>query len=91
MSPRIVRTGIGYDSHRFAEGGPMRLAGVDIPADMHCTGHSDADAVCHAVTDALLGAAALGDIGELFPDKDKVNAGRDSIEMLGLASARLRR
>jgi 2-C-methyl-D-erythritol 2,4-cyclodiphosphate synthase len=90
MSAPTVRTGIGYDSHRFAPGGPLRLAGVDIPATVHCVGHSDADAVCHAITDALLGAAALGDIGELFPDTDAVNAGRDSVEMLGLASARLR-
>ena len=85
-----IRTGIGYDSHRFAPGGPMRLAGVDIPSDVHCVGHSDADAVCHAVTDAILGATALGDIGEMFPDTAAINENRDSIEMLGLASSRLR-
>jgi 2-C-methyl-D-erythritol 2,4-cyclodiphosphate synthase len=80
-----VRTGIGYDSHRFAAGGPLILAGVRIPGDLHLLGHSDADAVCHAVTDAILGGAALGDIGTLFPDTDDVNKGRDSIEMLRLS------
>ncbi len=80
-----VRTGIGYDSHRFERGGPMRLGGIDVPADMHCVGHSDGDAVCHALTDALLGAAGLGDIGELYPDSDPAHAGRDSVEMLAAA------
>ncbi len=86
-----ARTGIGYDSHRFAPGGPMRLGGVDIPADVHLVGHSDADAICHAVTDAILGAACLGDIGTMFPDTDDANRGRDSIEMLQLAVARVTR
>ncbi len=86
-----VRTGIGYDSHRFAAGGPLLLAGVRIPGDLHLLGHSDADAVCHAVTDAILGGAALGDIGTLFPDTDDVNAGRDSIEMLRLALGEVQR
>ena len=84
-----LRVGIGYDSHRFGEGGPMRLGGIDIPADMHCAGHSDGDAICHAVTDALLGAAALGDIGEMFPDTDATNKGKDSTVMLSAAVARL--
>lgn len=84
-----VRTGIGYDSHRFASGGPMRLGGVDIPSDMHCAGHSDGDAICHAITDALLGAAALGDIGALFPDTDPANKGKDSTIMLAAAVAML--
>jgi len=84
-----LRVGIGYDSHRFGDGGPMRLGGIDIPAPMHCVGHSDGDAICHAVTDALLGAAALGDIGELFPDTDPANKGRDSVAMLEAAVARL--
>ena len=79
------RSGIGYDSHRFAPGGPLVLGGVEIPADVHLRGHSDGDAIAHAVTDAVLGAAGLGDIGTLFPDTDPVNAGRDSIEMLILA------
>lgn len=81
------RTGVGYDSHRFAPGGPMRLGGVDVPADVHCAGHSDGDAVCHALTDAVLGAAGLGDIGELYPDTDPAHKGRDSVEMLGAALA----
>jgi 2-C-methyl-D-erythritol 2,4-cyclodiphosphate synthase len=67
----------------------MRLGGVDIPSDLHCAGHSDGDAICHAVTDAMLGAAALGDIGEMFPDTDAANRGRDSIEMLRAALARV--
>ncbi|MEO5815765.1 MAG: 2-C-methyl-D-erythritol 2,4-cyclodiphosphate synthase [Gemmatimonadaceae bacterium] len=84
-----VRSGIGYDSHRFAPGGPLTLGGVRIPSDAHLHGHSDGDAIAHAVTDAILGAAALGDIGEMFADTDAANAGRDSIEMLSLAARRL--
>jgi len=84
-----IRTGIGYDSHRFAPGGPMVLGGVRIPADVHLHGHSDGDAIAHAVTDAILGAAALGDIGAMFSDADSANAGRDSIEMLTLAVERV--
>jgi 2-C-methyl-D-erythritol 2,4-cyclodiphosphate synthase len=84
-----VRVGIGYDSHRFGEGGPMRLGGVDIPSNVHCAGHSDGDAICHAVNDAILGGAALGDIGEMFPDTDAANKGKDSIVMLEAAVARL--
>ena len=85
-----TRVGIGYDSHRFGAGSAVILGGVSIPARMKLTGHSDADAVSHAVTDAILGGAGVGDIGELFPDTDAANAGRDSIEMLGLAVARVR-
>ncbi len=80
-----ARIGIGHDTHRLAAGGPLRLGGVDIPHDAHAVGHSDADVLLHAVTDALLGAAALGDIGEMFPDTDEANRGRDSGEMLRLA------
>lgn len=83
------RTGIGYDSHRFAPGGPIILGGVTIESGAHLIGHSDADAVAHAVTDAILGAAAAGDIGAMFPDTDQTNKGRNSMEMLGLAVARL--
>ena len=86
----MVRVGFGYDSHRFAEGGPLRLAGVEIPFDRHLVGHSDGDAVAHAVTDAILGAAAAGDIGELFSDTDPANRGRDSLDMLGVALGRVR-
>jgi 2-C-methyl-D-erythritol 2,4-cyclodiphosphate synthase len=84
-----VRVGIGYDSHRFGPGGPLILGGVRVPADVRLVGHSDGDAIAHALTDALLGAAALGDIGEMFSDRDPANAGRDSIEMLRLAVARV--
>lgn len=85
----IVRTGIGYDSHRFAPGGPLILGGVKIPHNFKLVGHSDADAVAHALTDAILGAACEGDIGELFPDTDPANKGRDSMEMLRLAVERI--
>jgi len=85
----LVRSGIGYDSHRFGQGGPLLLGGVAIPADVRLVGHSDGDAVAHAVSDAVLGAAAAGDIGELFPDDDPANRGRDSIEMLATAVARV--
>ena len=84
-----ARTGIGYDSHRFAPGGPLRLGGVDIPGNVSLTGHSDADAVAHAVTDAILGAVAAGDIGAMFPDRDPANRGRDSLDMLRLAVDRV--
>jgi 2-C-methyl-D-erythritol 2,4-cyclodiphosphate synthase len=86
-----IRVGVGYDSHRFAPGGPLVLGGVRIESDVHLHGHSDGDAICHAVTDAILGAAALGDIGAMFSDTDSDNAGRDSIEMLGLAAERVAR
>ncbi len=85
----MTRVGIGYDSHRFASGGPCLLGGVAIPGDRHLAGHSDGDAVAHAVTDAVLGAAALGDIGAMFSDQDPTNKGRDSMEMLAAAVARV--
>jgi 2-C-methyl-D-erythritol 2,4-cyclodiphosphate synthase len=85
----ITRVGIGYDSHRFAPPGPLVLGGVSIPGDFHLAGHSDGDAIAHAVTDAILGAAGLGDIGEMFSDKDPANKDKDSIEMLQAAVARL--
>ena len=81
-----VRVGIGYDSHAFADGGPMILGGVRIPGDRRLRGHSDGDAIAHAVTDAILGAAGQGDIGTMFPDTDPANAGRDSLEMLAAAT-----
>jgi len=84
------RVGIGYDSHRFAPGGPLILGGISIPVDFTLRGHSDGDAVAHALTDAVLGAAALGDIGEMFPDTDPANRGANSIEMLRAAVARIR-
>ena len=84
-----VRVGVGYDSHRFAPGRPLKLGGVLIPSDVGLLGHSDADAICHAVTDAILGAAGLGDIGEMFPDTDPANRDRDSIKMLEAAVKRI--
>lgn len=83
------RVGIGYDSHRFEPPGPLILGGVPIPSDVHLAGHSDGDAVAHAITDAILGAAGAGDIGEMFSDRDPENRGRDSIEMLRAAVRRV--
>jgi 2-C-methyl-D-erythritol 2,4-cyclodiphosphate synthase len=83
------RIGIGHDTHRLTPGGPLRLGGIDVPHDRQAVGHSDADVLLHAITDALLGAAALGDIGELFPDTDEANRGRDSAEMLVAACERV--
>ena len=77
-----IRIGIGHDTHRLAEGGPLRIGGCDVPHDRHLVGHSDADVLLHAITDALLGAASLGDIGDHFPNTDRQNRGRDSAEML---------
>jgi 2-C-methyl-D-erythritol 2,4-cyclodiphosphate synthase len=85
-----TRVGIGYDSHRFAPPGPLILGGVPIPSDVHLEGHSDGDAAAHAITDAILGAAGAGDIGEMFSDRDPSNKDRDSIEMLSLAVERVR-
>ena len=84
----MIRVGLGYDSHRFQPPGPLTLGGITIPFDNHLHGHSDGDAVCHAITDAVLGAAGLGDIGAMFSDKDPLNKGRDSVEMLALAVGR---
>jgi 2-C-methyl-D-erythritol 2,4-cyclodiphosphate synthase len=90
-TPRATtRTGIGYDSHRFESPGPLILGGVPIPSDVHLAGHSDGDAAAHAITDAILGAVAAGDIGEMFSDRDSANKGKDSIDMLRAAVARVR-
>ena len=78
----MTRTGIGYDSHRLVEGRPLILGGQRIPFEKGLLGHSDADAVAHALTDAILGAAAAGDIGKLFPDTDPQWRGADSIKLL---------
>lgn len=85
-----MRIGLGHDTHRLAEGGPLRVGGVTIQHGKHLVGHSDADVMLHAITDALLGAAAMGDIGEMFPDTNESNRGRDSAEMLAAALARVR-
>ena len=81
-----MRVGIGHDTHRLQPGGPLRLGGVDVSHDHELVGHSDADVLLHAITDALLGAAGLGDIGELFPNTDDANKNRDSAEMLKIAA-----
>jgi 2-C-methyl-D-erythritol 2,4-cyclodiphosphate synthase len=77
-----VRTGIGIDSHRFASGRPLILGGVEVPSELGLAGHSDADVLTHAIVDALLGAAALDDIGQHFPDTDERWRGADSMELL---------
>jgi len=82
-------TGIGYDCHRFAEGRRLVLGGVEIPSERGLAGHSDADVLTHAVIDALLGAAALGDIGEHFPDTDERYRDADSLELLRITAALL--
>ena len=82
FSTGLIRIGNGYDLHRLVAGRPLILAGVSIPFELGLDGHSDADIVCHAVTDAVLGAAAAGDIGRLFPDTDPQWKGADSIALL---------
>lgn len=82
-----LRIGLGYDSHRFTERRPLVLGGVRIPGEPGLAGHSDGDAICHAVTDAILGAAGLGDIGTLFPDTDPAYEGADSLALLRRAAA----
>lgn len=77
-----MRIGHGYDVHRLVEGRKLILGGVEIPFEKGLDGHSDADVLVHAVMDALLGAAALGDIGKLFPDNDERYLGADSIGLL---------
>ncbi len=84
-----IRIGLGHDTHRLEVGGPLRIGGIDIDFDFHLAGHSDADVLLHAITDAVLGASNLGDIGEMFPDTDSANKGRDSAEMLALAYERV--
>jgi 2-C-methyl-D-erythritol 2,4-cyclodiphosphate synthase len=83
------RVGIGHDTHRLIDGGPLRLGGINIPFNKQLDGHSDADVLLHAITDAILGAASLGDIGEMFPNTDKVNKNRDSADMLSAAAERV--
>lgn len=77
-----IRVGHGYDVHRLTEGRKLILGGVEIPFELGLDGHSDADVLVHAIMDALLGAAALGDIGLLFPDNDDSYLGADSLELL---------
>jgi len=85
----MIRIGLGHDTHRLGPGAGLVIGGITIPHDRAAIGHSDADVLLHALTDALLGAAALGDIGEMFPDTDPANRGRDSADMLRRAAARV--
>ena len=84
-----LRIGHGYDVHRLTEGRPLILGGVTVPYERGLLGHSDADVLAHAVMDALLGAAALGDIGGMFPDSDERWRGADSLRLLEQVTARL--
>lgn len=85
-----LRIGEGWDSHALVTGRPLLLGGVTIPHSHGLEGHSDADALLHAITDALLGAAGLGDIGRHFPDTDPAHRGADSVRLLQAAAARVR-
>ena len=84
-----LRIGEGWDTHPLVAGRPLVLGGVTVPSDKGLQGHSDADALLHAITDALLGAAGLGDIGQHFPDSDAAFAGADSVRLLQAAAARV--
>jgi 2-C-methyl-D-erythritol 2,4-cyclodiphosphate synthase len=84
------RSGLGFDSHSFSTGGTLRLGGVEFPGIPSLKGHSDGDALLHAVIDALLGAAGLGDIGQMFPDTSPEWKGADSGKMLAAAVKRVR-
>ena len=86
---RVTRIGQGFDAHRFGPGDEVWLCGVRIDHDHGLVGHSDADALAHAITDALLGAAAMGDIGKLFPDNSAEFKGADSMLLLTLAYAQV--
>ena len=85
-----LRIGEGWDIHALVEGRPLVLGGIVVPHDRGLLGHSDADALLHAITDALLGAAGLGDIGRHFPDTDPSLRGADSAHLLALAAQRVR-
>jgi 2-C-methyl-D-erythritol 2,4-cyclodiphosphate synthase len=86
---RSLRIGEGWDTHRLVEGRALVLGGVTIPHTHGLLGHSDADALCHAITDALFGAAAMGDIGHHFPDTDERFRGADSLALLAEAGRRI--
>jgi 2-C-methyl-D-erythritol 2,4-cyclodiphosphate synthase len=90
MNPMNLRVGEGWDTHALVTGRPLILGGVTIPHTHGLLGHSDADALLHAITDALLGAAGLGDIGRHFPDTDAAFKGADSVRLLQVAAERVR-
>jgi 2-C-methyl-D-erythritol 2,4-cyclodiphosphate synthase len=85
-----MRIGMGYDLHRFSENRKLILGGVDIPHQLGLLGHSDADVLCHAISDAILGAAALGDIGKHFPDDDPQYKNADSLGLLAECASMVR-
>jgi 2-C-methyl-D-erythritol 2,4-cyclodiphosphate synthase len=89
-TPDVFRIGVGYDSHRTIEGRKLLLGGEHIPSTVGLKGHSDGDALCHAITDAILGAAGRGDIGQHFPDTDPQYRDADSLELLRRAVAVVR-
>jgi 2-C-methyl-D-erythritol 4-phosphate cytidylyltransferase/2-C-methyl-D-erythritol 2,4-cyclodiphosphate synthase len=89
-SPGLARIGVGYDLHRLVDGRPLILGGVTVPFERGAHGHSDADVICHAVTDAILGAARAGDIGQLYPDTDPRWKGAASVELLRSAATLVR-
>ncbi len=89
--PSQLLVGLGYDIHRLAKGRPLILGGVRIPHDQGLSGHSDADVICHAVADALLGAAALGDIGTHFPNDDPVWKNADGLFLVQLVLNKVRK
>lgn len=86
----MIRVGLGYDVHALVAGRRLKLGGVEIESTHGLLGHSDADVLLHAITDAILGAAGLGDIGRLFPDTDARHKGADSLELLRLAADKVR-
>ena len=89
-TPAQIRIGEGWDTHVLVAGRPLVLGGVEVPHTHGLLGHSDADALCHAITDALFGALALGDIGHHFPDTDERFKGADSLALLAEAARRVR-
>lgn len=89
MAAWAPRVGMGYDIHRFVPGRPLILGGIEIPSEQGLDGHSDADAATHAVIDAMLGAACLGDIGHFFPDTDPQWKGADSLRLLAACRGRV--
>ena len=91
MSEGVYRTGLGWDVHRLVKGRPLILGGVKIESEFGCAGHSDADVLTHAITDALLGAAAMGDIGQHFPDTDPRWKDTASLQFLSAAKDMVRR
>jgi 2-C-methyl-D-erythritol 2,4-cyclodiphosphate synthase len=86
----VIRVGLGYDVHALVPGRRLKLGGVQIESTHGLLGHSDADVLLHAITDALLGAAGLGDIGRLFPDTEAQHQGADSLELLRIAAGKVR-